>query len=362
MEENKTLNDMNSEQSINTETPVLENPIADMAPVTEMPAAEVVTEVAPVAEMPAAEVVTETAPVAEMPAAEVVTEVAPVAEMPAAEVVTEAAPVVEMPAAEVVTEAAPVTEMPAAEVVTEVAPVAEMPAAEVVTEVAPVAETPAPVVTETAPATETPVPETTPAEGTAAPVTEEKKKAPVNIVAVLIIVVCCVLGGYILWSRSKPEPTPTPNPAPVTTPSDETETPSVNVDPLNHPVAAADKYTYSADGVEYTVYLKSGSNNFYYLTSAGCVSGNYGTYTEIEGTLTLQSDTYYNCESCYYTSADATNGSMATLAMTLTKDTTANTLSNADGTQLFTFAGTEEIGNPFNLEGVHACDNLENAN
>ena len=271
MEENKTLNDMNSEQSINTETPVLENPIADMAPVAEMPAAEVVTEVAPVAEMPA------------------------------------------------------------------------------------------PVVTEAAPATGT-----TPAEGTAAPVTEEKKKAPVNIVAVLIIVVCCVLGGYILWSRSKPEPTPTPNPAPnpapVTTPSDEPETPNVNSDPLNHPVAAADKYTYSADGVEYTVYLKSGSNNFYYLTSAGCVSGNYGTYTEVDGTLTLQSDTYYNCESCYYTSSDATNGGMATLVMSLSRDTAANTLSNADGTQLFTFAGTEEIGNPFNLEGVHACDNLENAN
>ena len=285
MEENKTLNDMNSEQSINTETPVLENPIADMAPVAEMPAAEVVTEAAPVAEMPAP----------------------------------------------------------------------------VVTETAPVAETPAPVVTEAAPATGT-----TPAEGTAAPVTEEKKKAPVNIVAVLIIVVCCVLGGYILWSRSKPEPTPTPNPAPnpapVTTPSDEPETPNVNSDPLNHPVAAADKYTYSADGVEYTVYLKSGSNNFYYLTSAGCVSGNYGTYTEVDGTLTLQSDTYYNCESCYYTSADATNGGMATLVMSLSRDTAANTLSNADGTQLFTFAGTEEIGNPFNLEGVHACDNLENAN
>ena len=285
MEENKTLNDMNSEQSINTETPVLENPIADMAPVAEMPAAEVVTEAAPVAETPAP----------------------------------------------------------------------------VVTEVAPVAEMPAPVVTEAAPATGT-----TPAEGTAAPVTEEKKKAPVNIVAVLIIVVCCVLGGYILWSRSKPEPTPTPNPAPnpapVTTPSDEPETPNVNSDPLNHPVAAADKYTYSADGVEYTVYLKSGSNNFYYLTSAGCVSGNYGTYTEVDGTLTLQSDTYYNCESCYYTSADATNGGMATLVMSLSRDTTFNTLSNADGTQLFTFAGTEEIGNPFNLEGVHACDNLENAN
>ena len=285
MEENKTLNDMNSEQSINTETPVLENPIADMAPVAEMPAAEVVTEAAPVAETPAP----------------------------------------------------------------------------VVTEVAPVAEMPAPVVTEAAPATGT-----TPAEGTAAPVTEEKKKAPVNIVAVLIIVVCCVLGGYILWSRSKPEPTPTPNPAPnpapVTTPSDEPETPNVNSDPLNHPVAAADKYTYSADGVEYTVYLKSGSNNFYYLTSAGCVSGNYGTYTEVDGTLTLQSDTYYNCESCYYTSADATNGGMATLVMSLSRDTAANTLSNADGTQLFTFAGTEEIGNPFNLEGVHACDNLENAN
>ena len=314
MEENKTLNDMNSEQSINTETPVLENPIADMAPVAEMPAAEVVTEAAPVAEMPAP-------------------------------VVTEAAPVAEMPAAPVVTETAPVTEMPAP----------------VVTETAPVAEMPAPVVTEAAPATGT-----TPAEGTAAPVTEEKKKAPVNIVAVLIIVVCCVLGGYILWSRSKPEPTPTPNPAPnpapVTTPSDEPETPNVNSDPLNHPVAAADKYTYSADGVEYTVYLKSGSNNFYYLTSAGCVSGNYGTYSEVDGTLTLQSDTYYNCESCYYTSADATNGGMATLVMSLSRDTAANTLSNADGTQLFTFAGTEEIGNPFNLEGVHACDNLENAN
>ena len=285
MEENKTLNDMNSEQSINTETPVLENPIADMAPVAEMPAAEVVTEAAPVAETPAP----------------------------------------------------------------------------VVTEAAPVAEMPAPVVTEAAPATGT-----TPAEGTAAPVTEEKKKAPVNIVAVLIIVVCCVLGGYILWSRSKPEPNttpnPAPNPAPVTTPSDEPETPNVNSDPLNHPVAAADKYTYSADGVEYTVYLKSGSNNFYYLTSAGCVSGNYGTYTEVDGTLTLQSDTYYNCESCYYTSADATNGGMATLVMSLSRDTAANTLSNADGTQLFTFAGTEEIGNPFNLEGVHACDNLENAN
>ena len=202
MEENKTLNDMNSEQSINTETPVLENPIADMAPVAEMPAAEVVTEAAPDAEKP----------------------------------------------------------------------------------------------------------------------------------------------------------------APVTTPSDEPETPNVNSDPLNHPVAAADKYTYSADGVEYTVYLKSGSNNFYYLTSAGCVSGNYGTYTEVDGTLTLQSEAYYNCESCYYTSADATNGGMATLVMSLSRDTAANTLSNADGSQIFTFAGTEEIGNPFNLEGVHSCDNLENAN
>ena len=281
MEENKTLNDMNSEQSINTETPVLENPIADMAPVAEMPAAEVVTEAAPVAETPAP----------------------------------------------------------------------------VVTEVAPVAEMPAPVVTEAAPATGT-----TPAEGTAAPVTEEKKKAPVNIVAILIIVVCCVLGGYILWSRSKPEPTPTPNPSPVVTPNDELVVPNEPTDVLNHPVAAADKYTFVVDGTEYTVYLKTSTNNFYYVTNTGCVNGNYGTYTEVDGTLTLQSDTYYNCESCYYTSADATNGGMATLVMSLSRDTAANTLSNADGTQLFTFAGTEEIGNPFNLEGVHACDNLENAN
>ena len=52
MEENKTLNEMNSEQPINTETPVLENPIADMAPVAETPA-PVSAEVAPVAETPA---------------------------------------------------------------------------------------------------------------------------------------------------------------------------------------------------------------------------------------------------------------------------------------------------------------------
>ena len=53
---------------------------------------------------------------------------------------------------------------------------------------------------------------------------------------------------------------------------------------------------------------------------------------------------------------------MATLVMSLSRDAAANTLSNADGSQIFTFAGTEEIGNPFNLEGVHSCDNLENAN
>ena len=303
MEENKTLNEMNSEQPINTETPVLENPIADMAPVAETPA-PVSAEVAPVAETPA-----------------------------------------------------PVS--------AEVAPVAETPAP-VSPEVAPAVETPAPVSAEVAPVAETPAAGTTPAEGTAAPVTEEKKKAPVNIVAVLIIVVCCVLGGYIIWSRSKPEPTPnptpTPNPAPVVTPSDEPNTPDVETDLLNHPVAAAEKYTFAVDGTEYTVYLKTGTNNFYYLTNAGCISGNYGTYTEVDGTLTLQSEAYYNCESCYYTSADATNGNMATLVMSLSKDTTFNTLSNADGTQLFTFAGTEEIGNPFNLEGVHSCDNLENAN
>ena len=304
MEENKTLNEMNSEQPINTETPVLENPIADMAPVVETPAPEVVAEVAPVVETPAPEVVAEVAPVVETPA--------------------------------------PVS-----------------------AEVAPVVETPAPV-TEVAPVVETPAAGTTPAEGTAAPVTEEKKKAPVNIVAVLIIVVCCVLGGYIIWSRSKPEPTPnptpTPNPAPVVTPSDEPNTPDVETDPLNHPVAAAEKYTFAVDGTEYTVYLKTGTNNFYYLTNAGCISGNYGTYTEVDGTLTLQSEAYYNCESCYYTSADATNGTMATLVMSLSRDAAANTLSNADGSQIFTFAGTEEIGNPFNLEGVHSCDNLENAN
>ena len=318
MEENKTLNEMNSEQPINTETPVLENPIADMAPVVETPAPEVVAEVAPVVETPAPEVVAEVAPVVETPA--------PVS--------AEVAPVVETPA--------PVS-----------------------AEVAPVVETPAPV-TEVAPVVETPAAGTTPAEGTAAPVTEEKKKAPVNIVAVLIIVVCCVLGGYIIWSRSKPEPTPnptpTPNPAPVVTPSDEPNTPDVETDPLNHPVTAAEKYTFAVDGTEYTVYLKTGTNNFYYLTNAGCISGNYGTYTEVDGTLTLQSEAYYNCESCYYTSADATNGSMATLVMSLSRDAAANTLSNADGSQIFTFAGTEEIGNPFNLEGVHSCDNLENAN
>ena len=286
MEENKTLNEMNSEQPINTETPVLENPVADMAPVAETPAPEVVAEVAPVVETPA-----------------------PVS--------AEVAPVVETSAPEVVAEAAPATETPAAG--------------------------------------------TTPAEGTAAPVTEEKKKAPVNIVAVLIIVVCCVLGGYIIWSRSKPEstPNPTPNPAPVVTPSDD---PNAETDTLNHPVAAAEKYTLAVDGTEYTVYLKTGTNNFYYLTNAGCISGNYGTYTEVDGTLTLQSEAYYNCESCYYTSADPTNGIMATLVMSLSRDAAANTLSNADGTQIFTFAGTEEIGNPFNLEGVHSCDNLENAN
>ena len=319
MEENKTLNEMNSEQPINTETPVLENPIADMAPVVETPAPEVVAEVAPVVETPAPEVVAEVAPVVETPA--------PVS--------AEVAPVVETPA--------PVS-----------------------AEVAPVVETPAPVSAEVVPATETPAAGTTPAEGTAAPVTEEKKKAPVNIVAVLIIVVCCVLGGYIIWSRSKPEPTPnptpTPNPAPVVTPSDEPNTPDVETDPLNHPVAAAEKYTFAVDGTEYTVYLKTGTNNFYYLTNAGCVSGNYGTYTEVDGTLTLQSEAYYNCESCYYTSADATNGTMATLVMSLSRDAAVNTLANADGTQIFTFAGTEEIGNPFNLEGVHSCDNLENAN
>ena len=334
MEENKTLNEMNSEQPINTETPVLENPIADMAPVVETPAPEVVAEVAPVAETPAP-------------------------------VVTEAAPVVETPAPEVVAEVAPVVETPAPEVVAEVAPVVETPAP-VSAEVAPVVETPAPVSAEVVPATETPAAGTTPAEGTAAPVTEEKKKAPVNIVAVLIIVVCCVLGGYIIWSRSKPEPTPnptpTPNPAPVVTPSDEPNTPDVETDPLNHPVAAAEKYTFAVDGTEYTVYLKTGTNDFYYLTNAGCISGNYGTYTEVDGTLTLQSEVYYNCESCYYTSADATNGTMATLVMSLSRDAAANTLSNADGSQIFTFAGTEEIGNPFNLEGVHSCDNLENAN
>lgn len=317
MEENKTLNEMNTEQPINTETPVLENPIADMAPVAETPAPEVVTEVAPVAETPAPEVVTEVAPVAETPAP-------------------------------VVTETAPVTETPAP----------------VVTEAAPVTETPAPVVTETAaPAAETPVAGTAPAEGTAAPAVEEKKKAPVNIVAVLIIVVCCVLGGYIIWSRSKPEPTPTPtptpNPAPVVTPS---EDPIVPTDELNHPVASAEKYTFTVDSTEYTVYLKTGTSNFYYVTNNGCVSGNYGTYTEVDGTLTLQSETYHNCEACYYTSADVTNSANATLVISLSRDIAANTLTSADGTQVFTFAGIEDIGNPFYLEGVSLCDNLENAN
>ena len=71
---------------------------------------------------------------------------------------------------------------------------------------------------------------------------------------------------------------------------------------------------------------------------------------------------YYDCASCYYTSADVNNAGNATLVLTFTRDTANNLLLSSDGTQTFSNVGVEEIGNPFNVEGVHACDNLENAN
>ena len=177
--------------------------------------------------------------------------------------------------------------------------------------------------------------------------------------------VCCALGGYILWSRTK-EPTETPNPTPnpVVTPNDDNQgnNSGEQTDVLNHPLASADKYTFVQDGTEYTLYLKAGSNNFYYLNNTGCVSGNYGTYTESEGSLTLQSEMYYDCSACYFTSADVNNSGNATLVLTFTKDTANNVLVSSDGMQTYTYVGAEEISNPFNAEGVHSCDNQENAN
>ena len=307
MEENKNLNEM-----INNE-PVLENPIAGMTPVTET--------------------VNDTPVVAEMPVVNTMPEAAPVAEMPVVNAMPEAAPVAEMPVVNTMPEAAPVADASVANTTPETVPVADSAVAS----------------------------------NTAAPV-EEKKKAPVNIVAIIIIVVCCVLGAYIVLSRMKknePVPTPTPTPNPVVTQNDDQQN---NIDnnqnnqdsSLNDPVSSAEKYTYIAGNVERTIYLKPNYNSFYFLENDECITGQSGTYSDVEGNLTLQSNKYFDCQSCYY--SGESNEGLASVVYTFTKDAVSNTLVSADGVQVFTFAGTEEIGNPFNKDGVHSCDNLENAN
>lgn len=316
MEENNNLNEMNTQQPV-VENSTLENPVADMTPVPSTPTVTIT---------PDSSAVIDTSPVAS--------------------VVENPAPAVESSTPVMNT---PVTPTEASTPVMETS--------------APVVENPASVVENPAPA-----PETTPqSAGTSndgnAPVAVEKKKAPVNIVAVIIIIVCCVLGGYILHTRygSKPEPTPTPTPNPVVTPTDDP-----TVDPINPPTAMAEKYSTVVDGIEYTFYLKQNEGVFYYLKTAtvnglNIMTGNYGKYTEVDANLHLQSEIYFDVP-CYYTSADAINGPAAGFVFDYIKDVTANTLTSSDGQMVFTYQGSEEITNPLQIEELHVCDNLENAN
>lgn len=339
MEENNNLNEMNTQQPI-VDNPVLVNPVADMNQVPSTPTVTVTPESSSVGTTPVVSVVESPAPVMGTPVPTV--EAAnPVMETPVS-VVENPAPAVESPAP--MPEATPVMGTPVS-VVENPVPVVESPA---------------------------PMPETTPqttvtlTDGNA-PTTEEKKKAPVNIGAVIVIIVCCILGGYILYTRyggksePTPTPTPTPTPNPVVTPMDD-----VTIDPINPPVAIAEKYSTIVDGIEYVVYLKQNEGVFYYLRNetidgTNKMTGNYGKYVETETNLSLQSEIYFNVP-CYYTSFDMNNGTSASIVFDYTRDLTANTLVSSDGQLTFTYQGSEEITNPLQIEELSVCDNLENAN
>ena len=110
-----------------TETPA---PVAEVAPVEEIPAVEAPAEEAPVEEIPAVEAPAEEVPVEEVPTEEISVEEVPVDEIPVEEIPVEEIPVEEVPVEEVPVEEIPVEEVPVEEVPVEEVPVEEIPVEE----------------------------------------------------------------------------------------------------------------------------------------------------------------------------------------------------------------------------------------
>ena len=97
------------------------------------------------------------------------------------------------------------------------------------------------------------------------------------------------------------------------------------------------------------------------MTNDGCVSGNYGSYREEEGVLSLQSEIYFDCGTCYHTSASATKASNANESFTFYTNAESLDVSSSTG-DLYAYMGSEDIGNPFYSTSVQYCDNQGNAN